>query len=400
MANVKIKLDTRRQKSDGTYNVIFRITQAKKVYTINSGISILEEYWDAAEAEVVKIHPNTKRLNLKLLKTFYQIEEAILELDTNFSIDKLRSKLGYSTNFDSNLTFKQFADQIIEQMFAVKRTGNAIVYQTAVNRLINYAHDSIRFEDLNYKLLTDFEHYLKISGLKQNSIANYFRSIRALYNLAIKRGLVERSKYPFHDVTIKSQRTAKRAISKAEIERLNNLHLDNDSPAQKALKYFMLSFYLRGISFTDMAYLKPINLKNDRIEFNRRKTGKYYSIKLFKEAKDIINDLSSDENEYILPILPMHIEEESLRAKKIIQQWIKTTNKYLKRISNQICLESKLTTYVSRHSFASIAKHLGYSNELIAESLGHEYGNRTTSIYLDAFDTDKIDAMHKHVITI
>ncbi|RZW57718.1 MAG: hypothetical protein EX263_00570, partial [Flavobacteriaceae bacterium] len=138
MGTVKTKLDTRRVKSDGTYNVIFRITHSKKIYTINSGVAIPEKQWDATKGQIAKNHPNAKRLNLKLLKTYYKIEEGLLELDDAFTIGKLRSKLGYSTKSDSNLTFKQFADIIIAQMMEVKRTGNAIVYQTAVNRLLDY----------------------------------------------------------------------------------------------------------------------------------------------------------------------------------------------------------------------------------------------------------------------
>lgn len=102
----------------------------------------------------------------------------------------------------------------------------------------------------------------------------------------------------------------------------------------------------------------------------------------------------------MLPILDKTIKEDSLKAKKVIKQWIKTTNKYLKRHSLEIQSEINITTYSSRHSFATIAKYLGYSNELIAEALGHEYGNRTTNIYLDTFDTNKIDNMHEHIISV
>jgi hypothetical protein len=101
----------------------------------------------------------------------------------------------------------------------------------------------------------------------------------------------------------------------------------------------------------------------------------------------------------LLPILPNDALEDSIATKKIIRQFIKTTNKYLKRLSEIAEIGSPVTTYTSRHSFGTIAKRLGYSNELTAESLGHEYGNKITNIYLDTFDTDVLDAMHKHVIS-
>jgi integrase/recombinase XerD len=105
-------------------------------------------------------------------------------------------------------------------------------------------------------------------------------------------------------------------------------------------------------------------------------------------------------NKYLLPILPYDAIEDSIKSKKIIRQWIKTTNKYLKRLSEEVGLSSSVTTYTSRHTFATSAKRLGYSNELIAEALGHEIGNKITNIYLDSFDTDVLDAMHERVISL
>jgi superfamily II DNA helicase RecQ len=123
-------------------------------------------------------------------------------------------------------------------------------------------------------------------------------------------------------------------------------------------------------------------------------------VKLFSPAETIINKLQWEGNSYLLPILTNTTTEDSLEAKKIISQWIKTTNKYLKRLSIQAELSTPITTYTSRHSFATIAKRLGYSNELIAEALGHEYGNKITNIYLDTFDTEVLDQMHYNVMLL
>ena len=123
------------------------------------------------------------------------------------------------------------------------------------------------------------------------------------------------------------------------------LPLKYNTQSYKALNYFLLSFYLRGISFTDMAYLKQSNIINGRIHYTRRKTHKHYSVKLFKQAKSIINNLHQLDDDYLLPVLPNGIIEDSLEAKKIIKQWIKTTNKYLKRLSLELHCETSITTY-------------------------------------------------------
>jgi integrase/recombinase XerD len=148
-----------------------------------------------------------------------------------------------------------------------------------------------------------------------------------------------------------------------------------------------------------LAYLTRNNIIDGRIEYKRRKTHKNYSIKLLPEAEILFQQFEVVGSKYLLPILPNEAIEDDLKTKKIIRQCIKTTNKYLKRLALEVGLGSSVTTYTSRHSFGTIAKRLGYSNELIAESLGHEYGNKITNIYLDTFDTEVLDSIHKHVIS-
>ena len=398
MANIKTLLDLRRAKSDGTFNIIFRITDYKKVFTINSGVSLQHNYWDEKKGQVGKAHPNSKLLNIKLSKHYFKIEQAVLSLDDEFSIEKLKAMLSGKPQVEAPDTFKVFADKIILQMIEANRVGNALVYQTAVNRLITFCGKDVTFLEVNYKLLDQFSHHLITSGLKINSVSNYFRSIRAIYNKAIKLKVVERSFYPFYDISIKSEKTAKRAILKEDISKLKQVSLEKHSTSWRSLNYFLLSFYLRGISFTDLAYLTKNNIVDGRLEYKRRKTHKNYSVKLLPEAEILFKQFEVVGSKYLFPILPNDVIEDGLKTKKIIRQCIKTTNIYLKRLSVEVGLGSSVTTYTSRHSFGTIAKRMGFSNELIAESLGHEYGNKITNIYLDTFDTEVLDSMHQHVI--
>lgn len=399
MATLRTLLDTRRQKSDGCYNIIFRITHNRNNYSINSGVSALGHHWNDKKSEISKLHPNANLLNLKIAQQYFKIQKVILQLDDEFSMEKLRLLIDDNPNKQLNSTFKSFAEQLITQMMEVGRTGNALVYQTAVNRFTSFCNNrDVYFSDIDYTLLDKFSHHLIKSGLKQNSISNYFRSIRAIYNKAIKSKIVDRSNYPFAEFSIKSEKTAKRAISKDDIIKLKQLDLKANSTAEKSLKCFLLSFYLRGISFTDLVYLKQSNIVDGRVVYKRRKTHKNYTIKLFPQAQELFNQLNVDGSDYLLPILPNTTKEDSLETKKVIRQFIKTTNKYLKRMSEQVELSSPVTTYTSRHAFATIAKRLGYSNELIAEALGHEYGNKITNIYLDSFEPEVLDAMHELVI--
>lgn len=400
MLTYKVVLDERRPKPDGKYPLIFRITHNRNTSNYASGIAIHKEQWDKEKSLVNSSCPNFKELNKNLTSKFLNVQKLLLQMEDEggFSFESFKERLNEKPKQKvSSITFLKYAEQLISEMKEVKRTGNAIVYQTAVNRLINFTNDkSLTFKNIDFILLDKFKHQLIKDGVRPNTIGNYFRSIRAIYNKAIKAKLVDRSLYPFTEISIRTEKTAKRAISSDALTVLSKLNLKAHSPEWHARNYLLLSFSLIGVSFTDLAYLKSTDVHKGRIIFQRRKTHKAYNIKFSIIATEILKAYKSD-RKYILPVLPPGIEEDTISCKKIIQQWIKTTNKYLKSIGKR-CGIMNLTTYVARHTWATTAKKLGYSNELIAEALGHEYGNRITNIYLDNFDQKIIDAMNDKVI--
>lgn len=364
-------------------------------------MSIQLEYWDIDSNLVTSLHPNYKELNRSITTKFLNIQKLILILedDHEFSFEKLREELSDKPKIAVNPSFYDFSQKLIKEMIDVKRAGNAIVYQTAVNRLINYCgNKKIKVKDIDYNFLVSFKHQLLLEGAKTNTVGNYFRSIRAIYNKAIKAKIVERSTYPFFDISIKQERTAKRALSIDDIKRVANLPLNPKTPIWNAQNYFLLSFSLIGISFTDLAYLKPQNLVKGRISYKRRKTHKNYNIALTAFSQRILDLYKGSNSTYLLPILPPNLDEDSIEAKKQITQSLRIINKYLKRIGTSCDLENPLTSYVGRHTWATTAKRLGYSNELIAEAMGHEYGNKITNIYLDNFDQSVIDELNEKVI--
>ena len=257
MVQLKLILDTRRAKSDGSYPIIFRITQYKKIYTLPTGFSVQLNLWSIHNREVSQEHPNALRINTLLNKKYYEIQKAQLSLGDNFTIEELKALLnGKPKEVQEPATFKSFTDKLIKEMHQINKTGNALIYQTAVNRFLSFCiNQNIQFHEITYTLLDQFRHSLTIQGLKINSISNYFRTLRAIYNKAIKQKIVERSRYPFYDLKIKSERTLKRAVLRQDLLKLEQLNLEMNTAEWKALMSFLLSFYLIGISFTDMDYL-------------------------------------------------------------------------------------------------------------------------------------------------
>jgi integrase len=152
---------------------------------------------------------------------------------------------------------------------------------------------------------------------------------------------------------------------------------------------------LRGINITDLLQLKQSNIKNKRIIYKRAKTGKIYSIALTTEIENVFSTFTSTDT--LLGLLS-NKQIEGNRKKENIQQCTKVINTHLDKIGGFLGFEEKLTTYVFRYSYSNLAKQLGYSKDLIAEALGHEYGNSVTGIYLEQFDNELIDDMNRKVI--
>jgi integrase/recombinase XerD len=404
MVYYKLILDDRRFREDETYPVIVRVIYNRKNSSIATGIRVNKFHWNASTHEVERTNSNYKDLNLALSEFFLKVQKAIHQLETEqaFSFDALKERLtlGYKApKVATSALFNTFAQTLITDLIDLNKAGNAMVYKVAVNRFNLYVtNPKLRFTDIDYNLLEGFKRKLLKDGVKQNTISNYFRTIRAIYNKAMKAKLVDRSHYPFLDIPIKTERTAKRAIAVDELVKIANIELKPKSQKWHAKNYFFLSFALIGASFTDLAYLTPANIKKGRLTYKRRKTGKELNIKLHPYAEKILSQYKGMSSKYLLPILPANTVEDSMRAKALLMQAIKLTNKYLERIVEDCKLNCDVTTYVARHSWATTAKRLGFSIELIAEAMGHEHGNKITNIYLDSFDQSVIDDANAKVI--
>jgi integrase/recombinase XerD len=399
-------LDDRRAKSNGTYPIVIRVTHNRRTAAFPVGVSIRKEHWDEHNSTLLKSHPNFKSLHSAITNAYHKVQKSteVLLDNQQFTLKALKEKIQVQPVIEVEvakpLTFNEYSNRLINDLYQNNKIGNAIVYQTAVNRLISFANFSqLTFEQINYRFLENFKNRLISDGVKPNTVSNYFRTIRAIFNKAIKERLVSKDAYYFTDISFKPERTAKRAITKDEITKVISYPAAQDTPERSAKNYFILSFCLIGISFTDLAYLKPSNIRAGRLQYKRRKTGKTYDIKLTNEATNLLKLYQHPNNEYLLPILPNTIKEDGVEAKCLILQWIKTTNKYLKRISSNLEI-SEITTYVARHTWATLAKRMGYSNELIAEAMGHQYGNRTTAIYLDDFEQEVIDTINEKIIAV
>lgn len=224
----------------------------------------------------------------------------------------------------------------------------------------------------------------------------YLRTIRAIYNRAIHENLAKRENYPFENYSIKSNKTAKRRISKSDIETIAKIQLEEGTNLWHARNYFMFSFYNIGMNFIDIANLKMNNIVNGRIEYIRAKTHRPYSIKLTEPTLKILSYYTEGKkkNDFVFNIIEGKSPEEQLNSYKNIRR---SYTKWLKKLAKKCDIKANLTAYVARHTWASIAKDMNMSISVISESLGHE-DIKTTQIYLDDFDEDVLDKANQLII--
>lgn len=392
MATIKLTLDKRRKYADGRNPLILRLTQNGKSTSISIGIKLHSSEWDAKKLRVLKKNPNQAELNLLLKNIILNFENKLRKIESTNQQKNLveLKKLLTSNTTEKPKTFYNFSLEQIEILKTQKRFGNAQSYMTATNSLKEYAGINTNLSEIDYNFILGFENHLSLKGLSTNARAAYMRAIRALLNRAGKIGCYDMANYPFNNFKIKTQKTASRAETVEKLIELNNLTLEKGTEQWHARNIFLLIFGLIGISFIDLLLLKKSDLKNGRIQYKRRKTGKLYSIKATPLVTDILKIYSNDSSEFLLPQFELDGVEES-RIRHKVNLGLKITNRYLKQLGKKIEITTPLTTYTARYSWANIAKSNGYSKDLIAEALGHNYGNAVTGIYLENYGNEIID---------
>ena len=261
---------------------------------------------------------------------------------------------------------------------------------------------NMRFEELDLTYLREFEIFLRQRGNVSNSLATKFSVLKAVYNKAVSEGVFVPKSNPFQQFKVGSlwTNTRKRAITKEDIHKLIELDLsDRDFYTQLAKDIFLFSYFMAGINFKDIALLTYGDIDNGRIYYARRKTGKMMNCCLTEQAQEIIDKYHTDqvEEDYLFPILNRQIHTTEKQILERVKKTLKHVNKRLHELSEEIGLHTPLTTYVARHTYATVLKRSGVSVALISESLGHS-DLSTTQIYLDSFENSQIDAAMQHLL--
>ena len=396
MTSVKIKFraSTVDDKSGSLY---FQIIHNRIVRQFNTEYKIFDDEWDS-EAETVI----TKGERHHLLISIKERLEWDLTL-WNQVIEKLETQMRRYSTDDVVATFQRiskeaslfsFMHETIGLLRQLGRERTSETYTTTLKSFMAFRNNQdVPLDGVNDELILLYEAWLKARGVCMNTVSFYMRILRAVYNRAVEKGLTPQ-RHPFRHVYTGIDKTVKRAVSIKVMRAIKTIDLSLQPSLDFARDMFLFSFYTRGMSFIDMAYLRKKDLCNGFLTYRRRKTGQILTIRWEKCMDQLVTKHAISSTDYLLPIIK-HTGDERKQYINVMHQ----VNNSLKRISKILKLSRPLTMYVARHSWASAAKSKNIPLAVISEGMGHD-SETTTQIYLASLETSVVDKANKIILEL
>ena len=307
------------------------------------------------------------------------------------SADELKAE--YSVSRSGNFLFP-FMEHLIISLKELGKVRTSETYASALNSFKRFRKGKdLLLDDVDTDVMMAYEAYLLHSGISINSSSFYMRNLRAVYNRAVEKELTVQ-RFPFRHVYTGVDKTRKRAVPLQVIRQIKEMDLSRKPALDLARNMFLFSFYTRGMSFVDMAYLRKKDLNGNVLSYRRRKTGQQLFVKWEKCMQEIVDKYDTSQSVYLLPVIKPFSKMDERKQYIYVAHNI---NRSLKIIGNRLGLPVQLTMYVSRHAWASIARSKHVPLSVISEGMGHD-SEATTRIYLASLDTAAIDKANRMIL--
>lgn len=407
MASVKVKF-----RPPGILNrpgtIYYQLIHDRKVRQVVSGYHIYPAEWNSRHSKIIVPENSGRREYLLAVRAAVRLDidrfvRIIRILDAQSLILSVDDIVDSYKRFRSDATLFNFMNNMIARLRDNGHIRTSETYKAAKNSFKNFLEsgslkntlqeDDIMLDTITPELMESYEAWQRMRGLSPNTTSFYLRILRAVYNRAVDKKLID-DLGPFRHVYTGIERTVKRALPLETLRKIKSVDLEKMPSLDYARDMFMLSFYLRGMSFIDMAFLRKIDLKCGRVTYRRRKTGQLLSIAWTKEMQDILDKYPQNTTEYLLPIIRSSGTVERYTYRNVAY----SVNCNLKRLAEITGVNIPLTLYVARHSWASAAKVNGIPISIISEGMGHD-SETTTMIYLASLETSAIDEANDLIIT-
>ncbi len=394
MATVKLKF--RPSTQEGKEGVLYyQVIHGRIIRQLKTEMHIFPYEWNEGKSELIickgermEVLVSFKEQITRDIRRLEQIASK-LEAEHNCSADAIVKRFVESND---EAYFFNFMESVIAQLRKLNKARTSETYTSTLSSFMNFRNGKdLPHDEFTSDLMMEYEAWLKGRGISMNTISFYMRILRAVYNRAVERGLTE-NRTPFKHVYTGIDKTVKRALSWENIKRIKSLDLSGKPSLDLARDIFLFSFYTRGMSFVDIAYLKKKDLQNGMLTYRRRKTGQQLFIKWEKPMQEIIDKYPVNETPYLLPIIRKTENERSQ-----YRNALHTINDNLKKVAELAGLHTNLTLYCARHSWASAAKSKNIPISVISEGMGHD-SESTTQIYLASLDNSLIDKANEIIL--
>ena len=252
----------------------------------------------------------------------------------------------FNTTMKTLLTTFGAISALIFLIFKDTILGFVASIQVSVNDMVRIG-DWITMDKFGADLMEHYETEMRSTHhLSRNTTSFYMRILRCVYRKAVGEGLALPAD-PFENVYTGVDKTSKRAATLTDIKHIKQLDLSDHKSLEFARDIFLFSFYMRGMSFIDLAYLRKKDLNSGFVSYSRRKTGKKLIIRWEKQMQEIIDRYGDSETQYLLPI----IEREDGTERRQYRNKMLLVNRKLKKIAARAGLTTPLTMYVARHKW-------------------------------------------------
>lgn len=286
-----------------------------------------------------------------------------------------------------------YFQQCIQSLKAAGRLRTSATYRQTLLSLRHYRQEvDLPLDEITSTFAVAYEGWLRSRHLCRNSTSFYMRILRAVYNRAVRDGLTP-DRQPFREVYTGIDRTAKRALTAADIHRIRTADLSDDPQMAFARDMFILSFFLRGIAPIDLSLLLKSDLNCNFLTYCRRKTGQSLTIRIEPSIQAILDRYPCPDSPYLLPLIRKADGTELQQYRSTTQ----TVNRNLRKLATRLNIHQQLTLYVARHSWASIAQANQVPLSVISGAMGHD-SERTTQIYLSSILTEDIDKVNQMIM--
>ncbi len=395
MTSIKVRF--RPSAAEGAKGTIFyQVIHGRRVRQLRTGYRVYRSEWDGACLAVDSVRGPQRAGEIASMLKAMRLDMARMarvkgRMDSSgmaYTADDLVEEF-LRNSCESFLT--SFMGDVIGRLRHNGRLGTADAYVSALNSFRRFTGGrDVMLDSMDSELMEAYEAHLQKRGVTPNTTSFYMRILRAVYNRAVDRGLEEPGN-PFRHVYTGVDKTVKRALPLAAVKRMKSLDLHASKDFARDM--FMMSFYLRGMSFIDMAFLKKTDLRNGYITYRRRKTGQQLIIEWTKEMQMLLDKYPENASGYLLPI----IRKTGINERCAYRNACYNINHNLKKIGEMIGIKTPLTLYVARHSWASAARTKGIPLSVISEGMGHD-SESTTRIYLSSLETSLVDKANSIIL--